>query len=74
MPDEEFDKAMVKQDETNWRIGVQRIRDVLQKYLLPDCLKPEFDGTSLWEIAEKCLETQEPNYTDPNKDQNGTGI
>lgn len=40
------------------------IRDTLKIYLLPDCLKPQYDGMMLLEIATKCLDAIEFNQTD----------
>lgn len=34
---------------------IQAAADVLKKYLLPDCLKPEYDGMSLYEITKLAL-------------------
>lgn len=33
----------------------QAIADLLRKYLLPDCLKPQYDGMTLWEFAGMIL-------------------
>lgn len=34
----------------------QAAADELRKHLLPDCLKPEYDGMSLWRLAKKILD------------------
>ena len=40
----------------------EKIREILRTYLLPDCLKPQYDGMSLWEISELILKaTEEPD-------------
>ena len=36
---------------------IEAVRQVLKRYLLPDCLKPEWDGMSLYGIAEQVVET-----------------
>lgn len=35
---------------------IQKGRALLQKYLLPDALKPEYDGMTAYELAKKIIE------------------
>lgn len=34
-------------------------KEVLMKYLLPDCLKPEYDGMNASELARKVIEASQ---------------
>lgn len=36
--------------------NIEKIREIFLKYLLPDCLKPEYDGMTTYELAEKIIE------------------
>ena len=39
--------------------ALYKARDVLRKYLLPDCLKPEYDGMNSWEITKLVVQAYE---------------
>lgn len=38
---------------------IETIRSIFSQYLLPDCLKPEYHGKFLRDIAEECVKAIE---------------
>lgn len=38
---------------------IEAVRNVLRKYLLPDCLKPEYDGMNTQELAQLIIKAYE---------------
>ena len=38
---------------------IQKAKEVLLKYTLPDALKPQYDGMTAWEVSKLMLEAAE---------------
>ncbi|HEY5234715.1 MAG TPA: hypothetical protein VIJ14_00945 [Rhabdochlamydiaceae bacterium] len=38
----------------------EKVREILRKYLTDDCLRPQFDGMTAWELAGKIVAEFEP--------------
>ena len=38
-----------------------RVREILRTYLVDDCLKPQYDGMTAWEIAGKVVSACDDN-------------
>jgi hypothetical protein len=52
-----------------WEEKQQMVREMILKYTLPDCLKPQYDGMTAWELAGMILKSLE----DFDDFQAGTG-
>ncbi|MEM4271442.1 MAG: hypothetical protein QXO70_05120 [Candidatus Pacearchaeota archaeon] len=52
---------------------IKDTQNILDKYLLPDCLKPEYDGKRLYEISKEIVEKIEDKTPHHSKilDENG---